>query len=166
MAKRDKIEAARTLLAAPGAVLAPLRDGAGFGIYPHGDLRRRPQLRLTPAQTVAVLDASPDAKAEGAYGAVARLAEIAGPRGAAWFGGRGVDAALTLWRDWVQPSDPPPAALAGASTLVVDVLTAFRRGAGDFQAREAAWRWPRGAGAVALKLALDEAAQRYARYTD
>lgn len=34
-------------LAAPGAVLAPERSGKGFGVFPNGDRRRRPVVRLS-----------------------------------------------------------------------------------------------------------------------
>lgn len=47
------MSAARALarLAAPGAMLAHERSGAGFGVFPHGDRRRRPVARLSAAQT-------------------------------------------------------------------------------------------------------------------
>ncbi|MEJ0060481.1 MAG: hypothetical protein WDM79_13310 [Terricaulis sp.] len=34
----------------PEAVLAPDRDGAGFGVFAHGDRRRRPIARLSAPQ--------------------------------------------------------------------------------------------------------------------
>lgn len=37
-------------LAAAGAVLAPERGGKGFGVFPHGDRRRRPVVRLNAAE--------------------------------------------------------------------------------------------------------------------
>jgi hypothetical protein len=44
------VERALAQLAAPGAVLAPERSGKGFGIFPHGDRRRRPIVRLSAAE--------------------------------------------------------------------------------------------------------------------
>lgn len=38
-------------LSAPGAVLARVRAGEGYGVYPHGDMRRRPLARLSSQET-------------------------------------------------------------------------------------------------------------------
>lgn len=51
------IERALSRLAAPGAVLAPDREGVGFGVFSHGDRRRRPLARLSAA-AVRTLNAS------------------------------------------------------------------------------------------------------------
>lgn len=57
-ARRDTDNAARVLarLAEPGALLAPLAHGSGFGIFPRGDRRRRPLLRVSE-QSVRQLQA-------------------------------------------------------------------------------------------------------------
>jgi hypothetical protein len=51
------VERALARLCAPNAVLAPERAGAGFGVYPNGDRRRRPIVRLSAAE-VRSLEAS------------------------------------------------------------------------------------------------------------
>ncbi len=45
-----KIERALQRLAATGHVLAPERNGKGFGVFPKGDRRRRPLIRLSAAE--------------------------------------------------------------------------------------------------------------------
>jgi hypothetical protein len=44
------VERALARLCAPGAVLAPERAGMSFGLYPNGDRRRRPIVRLSAAE--------------------------------------------------------------------------------------------------------------------
>lgn len=56
MSEGRRIERALARLAAPNAVLAPERDGAGFGVFASSDRRRRPSARLS-AQQVRVLEA-------------------------------------------------------------------------------------------------------------
>ena len=58
-----RIERALARLAAPSAELAPERDGASFGVFPHGDRRRRPIVRLSAAEVRAL-------EAEGAIAAL------------------------------------------------------------------------------------------------
>lgn len=41
-------------LASANAILAPLRAGSGFGVFPGGDRRRRPVARLSAAQVAAL----------------------------------------------------------------------------------------------------------------
>ncbi|MES1203156.1 MAG: DUF6456 domain-containing protein [Pseudomonadota bacterium] len=59
------IERALARLVGPEAVLAPHRDGVGFGVYPCGDRRRRPVVRLSAA----------DVKTLSAEGALSPLPE-------------------------------------------------------------------------------------------
>jgi hypothetical protein len=58
-----RIERALARLATANAVLAPEREGAGFGVYAHGDRRRRPLVRLSAADVRSL-------EAEGAISAV------------------------------------------------------------------------------------------------
>jgi hypothetical protein len=53
MSVRD-VERALTRLCAADAILSPERSGAGFGLYPNGDRRRRPVLRLSASEARAL----------------------------------------------------------------------------------------------------------------
>lgn len=44
------VQRALSLLAAPGAVLAPSRNGKAFAVYPRGDRRRRPSVQISAGE--------------------------------------------------------------------------------------------------------------------
>jgi len=50
----SQVERALSRLAQPDAVLAPLRAGLGFGVFPAGDRRRRPLARVSAANVAAL----------------------------------------------------------------------------------------------------------------
>jgi hypothetical protein len=55
-------------LAAPECVLAPERSGSGFGVFPNGDRRRRPMVRLSAAEVRELVSSGAIvAGVEGAY---------------------------------------------------------------------------------------------------
>src|SRR5262245_31000616 len=48
------VERALARMCAPNMLLAPERSGAAFGLYPNGDRRRRPILRLSAVEVRAL----------------------------------------------------------------------------------------------------------------